>query len=901
MGIASGAALTACKVDNADRKLLPYLVPPEEGIIPGVPRYIRSTCMECPALCGINIKVRDDKPVKLEGNPDHPVNRGALCIRGQASLARLYHPDRIKQPLLRGTDGKFKPISWAEASKALQSALDDAQQKNKRRVFLSSRTTGTLNTLVDEFCKEKNIERVKEAEIYHHGAIKQANQQVFGLAHLPAYHIDKSDMLVTLGADILETFLSPVEFGKQYAEARKQKSFTWVHMEPYITITGAAADERISVTPGSEPFILAYLLRNITPRAAIPAEVMTQIPEYTLDQVSQFTGIAKENLQTMAHGLDKAVNPLLLSGGPSLTKSNGPVTARYTALLQWTLGMIGNTVDFNQSFNYDTVGTLADLIAFANACQENLVGVAIFTRLHGFAAMPAFVGVMKKAGFKAAILDMPGPIMDICDLVLPLSHTLESWGDAEPRKGLQSIIQPVLEPLYDSHGEGDALLTLLGRETTFRDYLAKHWQGMNEQWIQQGFKTTETPPLTVQLANEIKLDPPAAPYKKDYLFIVPSLRTFDGRSSGIELLKEIPDPLTATSYGRWISVSPGDAAKKNLVAGDVIEIETIIGKLSGPVNLLPGLPDGVMTIAIDALVNTDMQVDRGNGEFLFCLEEVKVSKTHEIIRLPVLAGAKTTGPRSILPRSEPKDKHHHHEYKRYTLYPPHEHKDYRWGLVIDLDACVGCSACAAACYIENNIPLVGEKEHLRGREMSWLRIEPYFNDPNRPEFIPMMCQQCDNAPCETVCPVFATYHNPEGLNAQVYNRCVGTRYCANNCPYKVRRFNWYDHEGSLPLYLESNPDLSVRPRGVMEKCTFCIQRIRYAKDLAKDEGRLVKDGEIIPACAQTCPTNAITFGNLMDPDSRVSILAKSEGAYRVQELLGTEPAVYYIKKNGTKG
>jgi len=899
MGIASGAALTACKVDNADRKLLPYLVPPEEGIIPGVPRYIRSTCMECPGLCGINIKIRDDKPVKLEGNSDHPVNQGALCMRGQASLARLYHPKRIKQPLLKDKNGKFNPITWEEAVQTLQTALDTAEQKNMRRIFLSSRTTGSLNQLINDFCKDKKIERLKEAEIYHHGIIKQTYQQFFGLNDLPSYHIRKSDFLITIGADLLDTFLSPVEWSKQYAEAQKNKSFKWFHFEPYLTLTGASASDRLTIKPGSEPYIVAYLLHSIQPIQPLPPKLFSQVPKYTSNQITQYTGLSEKSLQSLIKSLKKAENPLIISGGPALTKSNGRITAQYTAMLQWALGMVGNTLDLNRTFNYQSVGTIADLMALANACKENKVGTTIFSRFHSFAAMPAFVKVLKKAEFKAALLEMPGPLMEICDLVLPLSNPLESWGDAEPHHGVQSLLQPALTPLKDSRSEGDALLTLLGKDTTYRDYLAKQWQGRNEQWIQQGFRTTKEEPLDVQLIADIKLEKPGAPYKGNCLFIVPSLRTFDGRSSGIELLKEIPDPISTISYGRWISVSLEDTEKLNLFEGSVIEIESQTGKFSGPVKPVPGLPGGVTTIAIDALIDIDLQVDRSSGEFVFCLDDVKLRNTGRIKRLPVLAGASTTGTRSILPYLEHKEEHHH-KYKRYTLYPPHEHKDYRWGLVIDLDACIGCSACVAACYIENNIPLVGKEEHFRGREMSWLRIEAYFNNPNQPEFIPMMCQQCDNAPCETVCPVFATYHNQEGLNAQVYNRCVGTRYCSNNCPYKVRRFNWFDHADSLPLYQISNPDLSVRPKGVMEKCTFCIQRIRFAKDQAKDEKRLVKDGDIIPACAQTCPTNAITFGNLMDPDSRVSQLAKSAGAYRVQELLGTEPAVYYIKKNEAK-
>jgi molybdopterin-containing oxidoreductase family iron-sulfur binding subunit len=390
-------------------------------------------------------------------------------MRGQASLARLYHPDRIKQPLLKGEDGKFKPVSWEEASKALQTALEDTNQKSLRNVFLSSRTTGTLSKLIDEFCSEKNIERLKEIEIYHHGVIKQANQQLFDLPVIPHYCIDKSDVLITVGADILDTFLSPVEWAKQYAESKKKNHMKWFHMEPYLTLTGASADHRVVVNPGSEPYVLAYLLRSITPRNPLSEVLMAQVPEYTLDQVIETTGLEKEILQSMVQALENAKNPLVISGGLTATKANGPVTVLYTTLLQWALGMIGKTVDFDHAFNDDNVGTISDLIAIASDCRDNKVGVAIFSKLYGFTAMPAFVEVMKGAGFKVAIAEKSDPVMEMCDLVLPLSHPLESWGDAEPKKGLQSVIQPVLEPLHDTKSEGDILLTLLGRDKTYRD------------------------------------------------------------------------------------------------------------------------------------------------------------------------------------------------------------------------------------------------------------------------------------------------------------------------------------------------------------------------------------------------------------------------------------------------
>jgi molybdopterin-containing oxidoreductase family iron-sulfur binding subunit len=899
MGIASGAALAACNTNNADRTLLPYLVPPEDDIIPGVPRFVRTTCTECPAMCGLNVKIRDDKPVKLEGNPDHPVNKGALCIRGQASLARLYHPDRFKQPLLKDETGTFKPVSWEEAIKALDAAVAGSGSKDLRNVWLSSRTSGSLSDLIDEFCKERNVERLKEVEIFNHSAVKQANKEVFNLAQVPHYRIDTCDVLVTLGADLFETFISPVEWTKQYIQAKKNNHTRWHHVEPYLSVTGASADSRSAIKPGAEAVLLAYLLRNLPHQNPLPESLLNDIPSHSIDQVVELTGLAQAAVKGIEETLKQAKQPLVISGGPATANRNGSVTARYTALLQWALGMVGKTVDFRHALTDETVGTFNDLATYVGDAGNDRIGVTLFSRLYGAAVMPGLLDSMKKVPFKVALAQVPDVMTEQCDLVLPVSHALESWGDASPRKGLKSVLQPVIKPQHDSKSEGDILLSLMGKKNTYRDWLADRWQGMGEEWINSGFKTEEMEVVPVQLAAGTAVGNPGNVYAGESLFIVPSLRTFDGRGSDITLLEEIPDPMTSVSYGKYVSVSLQEAKTLNLSPGDTLKVETAAGTLTLAAAVNPGLPGAIRTLAIDALHDLALPFDKESGQLQTCFEGVKLTRTGDASKLAVLSGAVETGKRGILPHSEPEDDHHH-KYKRYTMYEPHEHKDYRWGLVIDLDACTGCSACVAACYIENNIPITGKKEHLKGREMSWLRIETYYNDPEKPEFLPMMCQQCDNAPCEPVCPVYATYHNPEGLNAQVYYRCVGTRYCSLNCPYKVRRFNWFNNENSLPLYQVSNPDLSVRTAGIMEKCSFCIQRIRFAKDQAKDEKRLVKDGEVIPACAQTCPAGAITFGNLMDPNSKVSKLAKSERAYRVLEAVGAEPAVYYIKRNKEK-
>jgi molybdopterin-containing oxidoreductase family iron-sulfur binding subunit len=386
---------------------------------------------------------------------------------------------------------------------------------------------------------------------------------------------------------------------------------------------------------------------------------------------------------------------------------------------------------------------------------------------------------------------------------------------------------------------------------------------------------------------------------KPVLYYCPSIRAFDGRSADIPLLHEIPDPLTTITYGGWVSVSDGTAQEMGLADKDEVALSSAGWTEELPVKIQPGLPRGVMMVQRGAVAPPPMAIDPRSGEPIVQFAEVAIQKTGKRIALPVLAGSQSQEGRGVIP--EPKhngDKHHEHDA---TMYPDNEYKEYRWGMAIDLDLCIGCSACTAACYIENNVPIVGPEEHLKGREMSWIRIEPFYGDSGASDFQPMLCQHCENAPCESVCPVFATYHNPEGLNAQVYNRCVGTRYCSNNCPYKVRRFNWFDFRRPTELNHTHNPAVSVRGRGVMEKCTFCVQRIRAARDQAKDEKRQITDGEVTPACAQTCPTEAIAFGSLLDIGSKVHELSKSDRSYRVFEHLGTGPAVYYLRKKWKKG
>ncbi|MGD9010604.1 MAG: 4Fe-4S dicluster domain-containing protein, partial [Desulfobacteraceae bacterium] len=418
------------------------------------------------------------------------------------------------------------------------------------------------------------------------------------------------------------------------------------------------------------------------------------------------------------------------------------------------------------------------------------------------------------------------------------------------------------------------------------------------------------------------------------LYLTPSLRHFDGRGTNRPWLSEIPDPISQVAWQSLAWIHPDILAEKGWADGEVARVATVQGRIEIPVYGHPGVDRGAVLITmgqghshygryakdqgINPILLLDAEVDAESGAPIFSEKLQSLESTGRKADLAMTSGSRVQYDRKIalsvsladasksaqgkpgltmndfpltLPLPEGYDPHR-------DIYPPHDHDTYRWGMIVDLDRCIGCSACVAACYAENNIGVVGRQQVAEGREMAWLRIERYYDpqDPVKMIFLPMMCQQCDNAPCESVCPVYAPHHSKEGLNNQVYNRCIGTRFCAQNCPYKVRRFNWFDWQWPDPLPKQLNPDVTVRSKGVMEKCSFCVQRIKAAHGVAKDQARTIRDGEVVPACVQTCPTDALIFGNLMDPASRVRKLADDPRAYQVMGYLNTKPAVIYLKK-----
>jgi molybdopterin-containing oxidoreductase family iron-sulfur binding subunit len=924
LGVTSSTAMiSSCGVDKANEKIIPYVIPPKEDVYPGKPLVLQTTCTECPANCGvqvqINEKVYHDQrnlfPTKLDGNPAHPLNQGALCARGQAGLFRLYHPKRIKRPMMRDEAGNFRIATWKEVLTKIEHELQSNQSTNRTNVFLSGRTTGTLSTLINEFCQKTFTRRLPEYEVFSHSNLKQANEILYSKPEIPKYNIDKCDFLFSVGADLFETFLNPVESAAQYAAAKQKEYFSWYHVEPHLSLTGVQADERLVVKPESEMVLLVYLIQTLLEKNKqknnLSIEIIRALPTYPLNQVTESTGLSKEQLEGLTEKLSNTDQPLVIAGGISTAQDEGLEVAVLAGILQYMIGTDQERIDFARSHSYQTVGTMKDVQNLATSLDNEAIGVMFISRTDPVKTLPKdldFNNRMKKAQLTVIFSDVITETSQNADIILPTSHSLESWGDTIPEDGLTNFIQPALEPQFDSRMEGDILLQLMGKssveENYFKTYLKEKWNRFtnetnSETYLKAGFYRQHKKSVAVQLQrNKIrqflqKIDRGQRNHQ-NWLCITPSIRTFDGRSRDLSLLNEIPDPLTTISYGDWVSVSGKTAEKLGLQDRDEVQISIGSSVAAYPVKVMKLLPPEVWMIQRDIFSDADTSVDSRSGELSWYLTDIEIKKTGNRVPMPILAGSMDEEGRGLLPHE---DEHGHgHEGEHEEWYPEHEHENYRWGMAIDLESCIGCNACTAACYVENNVPIVGKEAHLLGREMSWIRIQPYYEDTEKIEFVPMLCQHCGNAPCEPVCPVYAAYHNPEGLNVQVYNRCVGTRYCANNCPYKVRRFNWFDHRLEAPLDKMYNPAVSVRDRGIMEKCTFCIHRIRSAKDLAKDENRLVADGEVVPACAQTCPTNAITFGNLDDKNSKVYQLAHSERAYHALEELGTKPAISYLWK-----
>ena len=957
--IALGIPFVSCKPSREHmEKVVSQLIPAEE-IVPGIPLWYATTCTECPANCGLLLKTREGRVIKVEGNPDHPVNKGSHCMWGESALQALYNPDRLKAPLLKDKDGKLQPITWDRALEVLVQKFKE--NKDKKIAWLTPLLSGSLERLISSFSKKLGDVRIVQYEPLTPENLIEASEKLFGIQDVPHLKFDEVDLVISFGADFLGTWVSPVEYAKSYAARRVDTKNRLYHiqLEPRMSLTGGNADKWISLKPGTEHLVSGLLLKRVIEKsvgsANIPGEIHEWVKKLDENTVINEAGISKEDFEFILKRLLKAKKPLILGKGQMPGDPAG--TASWIASLSLTYILSKGTppFDYSQSTVWGKAIKYKDLKRFVEGWGQDTDMLLVY-RSNPVYSLPGFLRAsdrLKAVKFIVVFSEFLDETAELADLVLPIRHPFEDWGDANPKGGLWSVQQPGMQPVphFDSKPFGDLVIEI-GKKMGFSlapnylEFIKDTWKTVqrklrdgkdfDEFWretLQKGvvvipsqrertlrFKPSDLPPIR-RLSG----------IKEPLLVVYPSQRLYDGKFANRPWLQEVPDPLVKVSWQSVVEIHPDDAKRWGLKEGDIVQVSISEKKAELPVRLYPRLSSGTVAIATGNGHTSYGRYAKGKGVNAFSLLiepengvlqwdgiSVSLRKTGKHVPIAHTDGAMTMAGRKVyesIPLSEYREKEHEieptyeEEFEKefpataafYKEYHKEKFKEnigpYHWTLVVDLERCTGCSACMVACMAENNIPVVGEKLIARGREMFWIRIERYFDEnSNGVHFIPMMCQQCDNAPCEPVCPVFATHHDKDGLNEQVYNRCVGTRYCSNNCPYKVRRFNWFTFKFPEPLNWQLNPDVTVREKGVMEKCTFCIQRIKFAKDRAKDEKRLVRDGEIIPACVQACPTEALVFGNSKDPNSRVSKLIRNPRRYRVLEYLNTRPSVTYLKE-----
>ncbi|NOT07584.1 MAG: molybdopterin-dependent oxidoreductase [Gemmatimonadales bacterium] len=973
---AGTAALSGCSTGKVE-KLIPYLVQSEDQV-PGIPTWYASTCTECSAGCGIHVKTREARAIKLEGNPAHPVNGGSLCHRGQAALQGLYNPGRTKAPMLL-EGGARKEITWDDAITRLADKLKAAPGKV---AVLSGAGPGTFGDLLAAWTGALGG-RVVRYEPFDRAPERVANRQVFGLDELPVYDFAAAKYIVSFGADFLETWGNVVEQQRGFAQSHGFEGAEMakhVYAGPRMNLTGMNADEWHALAPGSEA-ALALAMANIilSERTTAPQDangLRDMLAAHTAERAAQATGLTVDGIRKLAREFASASPSLAVAGGVGAQHKGAVEVAAAVNLLNYVAGNVGRTVRFGAGLPMtDGYAGVEQLIAAMDAGEIAVLIVHEANPVHAVPKSAKFAEAMAKVPFTVSTSLFLDDTAAACDLLLPNHHALERWDDLRPRAGVRGLMQPVMTPVFGTMHTGDLLLKAAAKvggalaqfnAPSFERHLQDRWaevarsrgaQDGGAFWreaLQRGGLYDDAPgapPVRLAAgAGQAGFTAPVFEGTGDYVFLpIPTSMVTDGRGTNRPWLLENPDPVTKITWGPWIEVNPETAKHLDVRDGEVIKLTSPHGTVSAPVYVYPGVRTDVLAMplgyghaefgqyakGLGANALDLVGPGAGSGFLPYVGSKVSVEKTREFRQL-----ARTDGnPRQLgrhiaeaMPVAHAKQGMSVEESLRNLGQPHHDVNTERekeaiegwrekqveatklgdnarelprWGMAIDLAKCTGCSACVTACYSENNIPWVGYDNVVRGREMTWLRIERYFEggtEPGEPfgaRPIPMLCQHCENAPCEPVCPVYASYHTPDGLNGQVYNRCVGTRYCGNNCPYKVRYFNWFPFAKRAfesPLDLQLNPDVTVRARGVMEKCTFCVQRIRGAQHQARLEDRPLKDGDVVTACQQACPSGAIVFGNVADPASRVAKAKEDHREYHVLEELNVRPSVTYLAK-----
>ena len=907
----SGAALALASCGRPAEQIVPYVDLPR-GETPGLPMRFATALPLNGYGRGVIVTSVEGRPIKIDGNPRHPASAGSTDVFAEATVLSLYDPDRSKAPY---SDGRIQP--WSAFEAALQPRLDRLRSKQGAGLaLLTGRVTSpTLAAQIDALMKSLPQAKWHRYEPVEDDAVRNGAILAFGRPATALPRLAEARVLLTLDADPLGAGPAQIRFGRDIIGARQshvaEQSLRIYAVEPAWTLTGALADHRLALRP--------ELIGNIA--AEIARAMVASVPQLVgPPEVEQFAKAAAADLMAQR--------------GAALVLAGPRQPAQVHALCHWINNELAAPVDFIAPVDPLDAGNTESLRGLAADGHDGRVDTLIVIGANPVYDAPGELGladVLAAIPFKAQLAAYRDETAAGCTWHLPLTHPLEGWSDIRAFDGTASIIQPLIRPLYDTR-TAHQMLALLGNAgaPSSYDMVRSQWQKSNaatghfEDWWRQ---TLQDGVIADTAAAKITLPEPRLPQIAPAnggggytLTLLPDPSVYDGSFANNAWLQECPKPFTKQVWGNALDIAVSDAQELGVVDGDVVRLIAEKLVLEAPVLVREG--QAPRTIAATLGYGRTAAGSMGNGigfdlyrlraaDSPWSISDVSIGKTagRENLLLTQhffkLEGeAEDLQPRFTLADlskhdlglSKPGD-------KPATLYPAQHYDTYEWAMAIDNSACIGCNACVVACQAENNVPIVGPDQIAVGRDMHWLRIDDYIVD-GKPGFSPVPCMHCEHAPCEPVCPVAASIHDSEGLNVQVYNRCVGTRFCQSNCPYKVRRFNFFGYAdgeeyktfGDDIVKAVFNPDVTVRGRGVMEKCTYCVQRISRARRAAEKEHRKIRDGEVVTACQAACPTRAISFGDLSDAASRINALRAEPQAYSLLGELGTRPRTTYLAR-----
>lgn len=956
MGSSIALASAGC-VRRPVEKIVPYVKQPEEVTL-GVANRYSSVFVDGTEALGIVVATREGRPVKVEGNPRHPINAHGLSGRGHAHILSLYDPERFKGPK-RNLQNKERTnrdtvaTTWEDADKAVVEQL----KKGGVAILSSSLAGPSTKKVFGEFASAFGAEHYVWDSVGLE-ATREGQKASYGDDVVPNYRLDRAQLIISIDTDFLGTWLMPTAFSKQFADGRRNPKTMnqLVTFESNYSLTGANSDIRVPIRPSQQVDVVLGLAHDLIVKRgkskyAGDGAVTGLLKNYAGMHAKLGMTEARWNIiiDSLAKNTGEAV---VLAGGLATQTARQKELQVAVNLLNSALDADGAIVDHSAPVMTGE-GSAQQLVRLVEAMEKGSVKTLIIqgaNPVYGSWIGDRFKAAAKSCGMIISFADRNDETARLADYVLPDHHSMEGWGDVEFVKGVVSIQQPTIRPLYDTRSAQLSLMTWAVaagkggaglKAASFYEYVRANWgsdiakraggKSLDAAWDEalengavSGFDSAKKAGGRAFKTDTLKTITGPKTVEGKELVLYASVALNDGTLSNVAWLQEMPDPITKIVWDNYASISFGTAEKEKIREGDMLEVKVGEVTLKLPAHIQPGLHDDVVAIAIGYGRTAAGKVGNNIGVNAYPLMQyqsaglvaaglpVTFKKLGYVYELANVQGHHVMEGRQLVVEATQKEFnkkadaniHRHHAF---SMWPGHQYNGHKWAMAIDLNLCNGCSSCMIACQSENNVPVVGKRYVLQGREMHWLRIDRYFvGEPANAEtvFQPLPCQQCENAPCETVCPVIATAHSDEGLNDMVYNRCVGTRYCANNCPYKVRRFNWFNYakETEKPLNLAYNPDVTVRTRGVMEKCTFCVHRIKAGKAKARIEKRELKDGDVKVACQDSCASGAIIFGDMNDAESKIAKLWKSEPRqYTLLEEFNAAPRVRYMSKIRNNG